>query len=37
MIFRDATLRGIATRRAADLAALGAIGGIGENKLAKYG
>jgi ATP-dependent DNA helicase RecQ len=35
VIFRDATLREIATRRPADLAARGAIGGIGENKLAE--
>ncbi|MDN5857603.1 MAG: DNA helicase RecQ [Pseudonocardia sp.] len=37
VIFHDATLREIATRRPADLAALGAISGIGESKLAKYG
>jgi ATP-dependent DNA helicase RecQ len=37
VIFHDATLREIATRRPADLAALGRISGIGENKLAKYG
>ncbi|MGI5130266.1 DNA helicase RecQ [Pseudonocardia sp. CA-107938] len=37
VIFHDATLREIATRKPADLAALGRISGIGENKLAKYG
>ncbi|MGQ0479766.1 MAG: DNA helicase RecQ [Pseudonocardia sp.] len=37
VIFHDATLREIATRLPADLAALGTISGIGENKLAKYG
>jgi ATP-dependent DNA helicase RecQ len=37
VIFHDVTLREIATRMPADLGALGAISGIGENKLAKYG
>ncbi|MDT7695154.1 MAG: ATP-dependent helicase RecQ, partial [Pseudonocardiales bacterium] len=37
VIFHDATLREIASRMPADLGALGAISGIGENKLAKYG
>jgi ATP-dependent DNA helicase RecQ len=37
VIFHDATLREIASRMPADLAALGSISGIGENKLAKYG
>jgi ATP-dependent DNA helicase RecQ len=37
VIFHDATLREIATSMPADLAALGRISGIGENKLAKYG
>ncbi|WP_431971089.1 DNA helicase RecQ [Nocardia sp. bgisy134] len=37
VVFHDATLREIATRKPASLAQLGAIGGIGENKLAKYG
>ncbi|MDT7681069.1 MAG: ATP-dependent helicase RecQ [Pseudonocardiales bacterium] len=37
VIFHDATLREIAARMPADLGALGAISGIGENKLAKYG
>ncbi len=37
VIFHDATLREIATTMPADLAALGRISGIGENKLAKYG
>jgi ATP-dependent DNA helicase RecQ len=37
VIFHDATLREIASTMPADLAALGRISGIGENKLAKYG
>ncbi|WP_036567858.1 DNA helicase RecQ [Nocardia sp. BMG51109] len=37
VVFHDATLREIAARKPADLAQLGAISGIGENKRAKYG
>lgn len=37
VIFHDATLREIAVARPASIAALGAISGVGENKLAKYG
>ncbi len=37
VIFHDATLREIAGRMPADLAGLGAISGIGEGKLARYG
>jgi ATP-dependent DNA helicase RecQ len=37
VVFHDAVLREIATRRPADVAALGTISGIGENKLARYG
>jgi ATP-dependent DNA helicase RecQ len=37
VIFHDATLREIATRKPAGLDELAAISGIGENKLAKYG
>ncbi|AEW94685.1 ATP-dependent DNA helicase [Streptantibioticus cattleyicolor NRRL 8057 = DSM 46488] len=37
VIFHDATLREIAATRPQSLAALGALSGIGENKLAKYG
>ncbi|MFI1622206.1 DNA helicase RecQ [Streptomyces lydicus] len=37
VIFHDATLREIATARPATVAALGAVNGVGENKLAKYG
>jgi ATP-dependent DNA helicase RecQ len=37
VIFHDATLREIASRRPASLAELGTISGVGENKLAKYG
>jgi ATP-dependent DNA helicase RecQ len=37
VIFHDATLREIATRTPASLAALGTISGVGEAKLAKYG
>ncbi|MBF6498906.1 DNA helicase RecQ [Nocardia cyriacigeorgica] len=37
VVFHDATLRDIAARKPADLRGLGAVGGVGENKLAKYG
>ncbi|WP_218615909.1 DNA helicase RecQ [Pseudonocardia abyssalis] len=37
VIFHNAVLEEIATRRPDSLAALGTISGIGENKLAKYG
>jgi ATP-dependent DNA helicase RecQ len=37
VIFHDATLRQIATQSPSTLAELGAISGIGDNKLAKYG
>ncbi|WP_410660510.1 DNA helicase RecQ [Amycolatopsis sp. lyj-112] len=37
VIFHDATLRQIATRRPSTLAELGTVSGVGENKLAKYG
>jgi ATP-dependent DNA helicase RecQ len=37
VIFHDATLREIATRRPATLAELSAVSGIGETKLARYG
>ena len=37
VVFHDATLREIAARRPTDLAALGTVSGVGENKLAKYG
>jgi ATP-dependent DNA helicase RecQ len=37
VIFHDATLREIATRRPTSLAALGQISGIGEAKLARHG
>ena len=37
VIFHDATLRQIATDAPASLAELGAVNGVGENKLAKYG
>jgi ATP-dependent DNA helicase RecQ len=37
VVFHDATLRQIAAQSPTTLAALGAISGIGENKLAKYG
>ena len=37
VVFHDATLRQIAAQAPTTLAALGAISGIGENKLAKYG
>ena len=37
MIFHDATLREIATVRPGSMEELGTIGGVGENKRAKYG
>jgi ATP-dependent DNA helicase RecQ len=37
VVFHDATLRQIATRRPATLAELGTVNGVGENKLAKFG
>ncbi|MFJ9414627.1 DNA helicase RecQ [Streptomyces sp. NPDC101227] len=37
VIFHDATLREIATARPTTTSALGAVNGVGENKLAKYG
>jgi ATP-dependent DNA helicase RecQ len=37
VIFHDATLREIASRAPANLAELGSVNGVGENKLAKYG
>jgi ATP-dependent DNA helicase RecQ len=37
VIFHDATLRQIATDQPSTLAELGAVSGVGENKLAKYG
>ncbi|MGO4756544.1 HRDC domain-containing protein, partial [Streptomyces sp. 2MCAF27] len=37
VIFHDATLRQIATLSPGTLAELGAVSGVGENKLAKYG
>ncbi|MBB5912031.1 ATP-dependent DNA helicase RecQ [Nocardia transvalensis] len=37
VVFHDATLREIAARKPANLAELGSISGIGENKRAKYG
>jgi len=37
VVFHDATLRQIAAQAPTSLAALGAISGIGESKLAKYG
>lgn len=37
VIFHDATLREIATALPGSLDALGTVGGVGENKLAKYG
>ena len=37
VIFHDATLREVATQLPASLAELGAISGVGENKLARYG
>jgi ATP-dependent DNA helicase RecQ len=37
VIFHDATLRQIAAAPPADLAGLGAVNGVGETKLARYG
>ncbi|WP_231919956.1 DNA helicase RecQ [Microlunatus soli] len=37
VIFHDATLRQIAVDRPQDLAALGAVGGVGDAKLSRYG
>jgi ATP-dependent DNA helicase RecQ len=37
VVFHDATLREIALTRPSSLAGLGTVGGVGENKLAKYG
>ncbi len=37
VIFHDSTLREIAAARPSSLAGLGAVSGVGENKLAKYG
>ncbi|WP_280397738.1 DNA helicase RecQ [Nocardia carnea] len=37
VVFHDATLREIAARKPGDLAALGAVSGVGESKLARYG
>ncbi|MBB2915020.1 ATP-dependent DNA helicase RecQ [Streptosporangium becharense] len=37
VIFHDATLREIATRSPSSLEELATVGGVGENKLAKYG
>jgi ATP-dependent DNA helicase RecQ len=37
VVFHDATLRQIATDRPTTLAAVGAVSGVGENKLKKYG
>ncbi len=37
VVFHDATLREIAARKPTTLAELGGVGGVGENKLAKYG
>ncbi|MGL5856819.1 MAG: DNA helicase RecQ [Angustibacter sp.] len=37
VVFHDATLREIATRRPTSLAELGTVGGVGEAKLARYG
>jgi ATP-dependent DNA helicase RecQ len=37
VVFHDATLREIATTCPGSLAGLGAVAGIGENKLARYG
>ncbi len=37
VVFHDATLRTIAAQHPTDLAGLGTISGVGENKLAKYG
>ncbi|WP_433683288.1 DNA helicase RecQ [Nocardia sp. CA-119907] len=37
VVFHDATLREIVARKPANLSELGTVGGVGENKLAKYG
>ncbi|WP_280426768.1 HRDC domain-containing protein [Nocardia carnea] len=37
VVFHDATLREIAARKPGDLPALGAVSGVGESKLARYG
>ncbi|GII91845.1 DNA helicase RecQ [Sinosporangium siamense] len=37
VVFHDSTLREIATRLPGSLAELGEVGGVGDNKLAKYG
>ncbi|KIA63830.1 DNA helicase RecQ [Nocardia vulneris] len=37
VVFHDATLREIAARKPSSLTELGSVGGVGENKLAKYG
>ncbi|MCZ7431743.1 DNA helicase RecQ [Streptomyces sp. WMMC1477] len=37
VVFHDATLREIATRMPGSLTELGSVGGVGENKLAKFG
>lgn len=37
VVFHDATLREIVARKPGSLAELGTVGGVGENKLAKYG
>jgi ATP-dependent DNA helicase RecQ len=37
VVFHDATLREIATRRPASLDELGSVGGVGVTKLERYG
>ncbi|TLF70780.1 DNA helicase RecQ [Nocardia asteroides NBRC 15531] len=37
VVFHDATLRDIVARKPGSLAELGSVGGVGENKLARYG
>jgi ATP-dependent DNA helicase RecQ len=37
VIFHDATLREIASRRPTSLSELGRVSGVGETKLARYG
>jgi ATP-dependent DNA helicase RecQ len=37
VVFHDATLREIAVSRPSSIEELGTVGGVGENKLAKYG
>ncbi len=37
VVFHDATLREIAARKPVSMSELGTVGGVGENKLAKYG